>query len=83
MTCPVLLDFIGNWKKRPEGCFQALKLLRINLRDGTRMLFPIMSIDYQYFTKVENFRFWVCGGLPEMFRKLLIKYVGQKSLLVI
>ena len=39
----IRIDFIGNQKKRPEGCFQTLKLLEINLRDAACMLFLIKS----------------------------------------
>jgi hypothetical protein len=40
----IILDFIGNSKKRPEGCCQIFKPLEENLRDGAHRLLPIMSI---------------------------------------
>jgi diguanylate cyclase (GGDEF)-like protein len=40
-----IIDFIGNSKKRPEGCCQIFKPLEENLRDGAHRLLPIMSND--------------------------------------
>lgn len=43
---PVLLsvlEFIGNGRKRPDGCRQSLKPLEENLKDDVYRLLPISS----------------------------------------